>query len=105
MPELRLSGDLENTNGGIVVAGPNGKIILEKGVIIAKRHIHCGAQEAKENNFHNGDVVSVKIDGERGLVFDNVIIRVADNFSLAMHVDTDEANAAGINKTGKGEIL
>lgn len=104
-PEIRLSGDLINTNGGLVVEGPNGKIVLEKGVIIAKRHIHCGTDEAKEYDLSNNDVVSVRISGERGLVFDNVVVRVANHYRISMQIDTDEGNAAGINRVGEGLII
>lgn len=104
-PKLRVSGDLENTNGEIVIEGPSGKIILSKGVIIAKRHIHCGTEEAKELCLNNGDIVSIKIEGERGLVFHNVYVRVSDKYKLSMHIDTDEGNAAGLDKIGEGEII
>jgi propanediol utilization protein len=77
----------------------------ENGLIIAKRHIHCGTDEAKKLKLKNNDKISVKIEGERGLVFENVIVRVKDNYKLAMHVDTDEGNSANINKVGEGIIL
>jgi putative phosphotransacetylase len=104
VPPVKLSGDLENSLP-IVLVGPKGLVELQKGLIVAKRHIHCATAEAEELGFKNNDVVSVKTEGERGLVFDNVVVRVSDNYKLAMHIDTDEGNAAGINKIGEGIIL
>jgi len=104
VPPVRLSGDLEDSLPVIIVS-PKGSVELQQGLIVAKRHIHCATTEAEELGFKNNDVVSVKTEGERGLIFDNVIVRVSDNYKLAMHIDTDEGNAAGINKIGEGIIL
>jgi len=101
---VKLSGDLNRTSP-ITLRGLKGVIELEQGLIIAKRHIHCATSEAADLGLKNGDVISVKIEGERGLVFDNVIVRVKDDYKLSMHIDTDEGNAAGINKIGEGKIL
>lgn len=101
---LRLSGDLEDS-AGITMIGPKGEIELKEGVIVAKRHLHCSTKEAQENEFKEGDVISVEIGGERSLVFNNVIIRIDDQYSLAVHIDTDEGNSAGIYNIGEGEIL
>lgn len=103
-PPLKISGDL-NGSAGFILEGPAGTVELEEGLIIAKRHIHCNSEEAKKVGFKNGDIVSVKINGERGLIFENVKIRVADNYKLSMQIDTDEGNSAGINKTSQGEIV
>jgi putative phosphotransacetylase len=103
-PPINLSGDLKNSLP-IRLVGPKGVIGLDKGLILAKRHIHCATDEAVSFGLKDGDSVSVKIDGERGLVFDNVVVRVKDDYKLAMHIDTDEGNAAGINKIGEGIIL
>jgi putative phosphotransacetylase len=102
-PPIKLSGDLEDSFP-VILVGPNGSVELQKGLIIAKRHIHCATIEAEKLGLKNNEVVSVKIDGERGLVFDNVIVRVNDNYKLSMHIDTDEGNSAGINKIGEGLI-
>jgi len=101
---VKLSGDLENSMP-VIIVGPKSSVELQKGVIVAKRHIHCATAEAQELGLKNNDVVSVRTEGERGLVFDNVVVRVSDNYKLAMHIDTDEGNAAGINKIGEGIIL
>ena len=101
---LRLSGHLEGTPG-ITLLGPKGRLKIKKGVIVAKRHLHCSPQEAKKLGLKNKMAISVKIAGKRGLIFNNVIVRVKEGFHLAAHLDTDEGNAAGIIKKGKGIIL
>ncbi len=102
---IRESGDLINTPG-CIIAGPNASLETKKGVIIAKRHIHLNNKEANEFMLKDQQIVSVKINSlERKLVFDDVVVRVNKNFSAAMHIDTDEANAAGISSTVYGEII
>lgn len=101
---VRLSGDIEGTPG-IKLIGPEGEVSLENGLIIAQRHIHCGTDKAEKAGLINGDVVSVKIGGERALIFNNVKVRIKDNYKLCLHIDTDEGNAAGINKIGEGVII
>jgi len=104
IPPVKLSGDL-NMTSPVALEGPKGAINLEEGLIVAKRHIHCATDEAANLGLKNNDVVSVKVPGERGLVFDNVVARIKDGYKLCMHIDTDEGNAAGINKIGEGTIL
>lgn len=94
-PPVRDSGNLEETPG-IVLVGPVGAVTLKEGVILAATHIHMSPGDAKMLNLKNGDRVQVLVDGERDLIFNNVLIRVDDNFITEMHVDTDEANAAVI---------
>ncbi len=89
---IRISGDIDGTPG-IKIKGPVGEIYIPKGVIIAKRHFHCSLNTAQKYGFKNGDNVKVRINGIRGLIFDNVEVRVADNFNDAVHLDTDEGNA------------
>lgn len=103
---VRMSGSIEETNGCTLV-GPKGQVVIEKGVIAAKRHIHFNDVEAKEYNVVDGEVVMVKIPSpqERNLVFDDVVVRVNKNFKAAMHIDTDEANAAGLTQSVMGEII
>ena len=103
-PPVNLSGNLEGSLP-VKIIGPIGEIDLEQGLIIAKRHIHCSILEAENIGLKNNDIVSVKIEGERGLIFENVIVRVKDGYKLSMHIDTDEGNAANINKISEGEIL
>ena len=92
---IRESGRTEGS-AAIAVVGPKGAIYLNEGCIIAKRHIHMAPKDAAAAGVRDGDVVSVKAENERGTVFDHVLIRVDEHFTLEMHIDTDEANAAGI---------
>ena len=102
---IRESGDIEGT-AGIKLVGPNGELELEKGVIAAKRHIHMTPKDAENYGVKNGDIVSVKVDtDQRSLVFGDTVVRVRDDFALAMHIDTDEGNAAGIKGSALGEIV
>lgn len=103
-PPLRLSGDLEGS-AGITLIGPAGKVSLEKGLIIAQRHIHCATDEAKKLGLKNGAEVSVEIKSERSITFHGVKVRVRNDYKLCMHVDTDEGNCASINKIGEGIII
>jgi putative phosphotransacetylase len=103
---VRMSGSTEGTNGCTLV-GPKGEVVLQEGVIAAKRHIHFNEEEAKDFNVTDGEVVMVKIPSsqERDLIFDDVVIRVKSSFMAAMHIDTDEANAAGLAQSVMGEII
>ncbi len=104
---IRESGDLHDT-AGCEIIGPKGKYVLKEGVIVAKRHIHMSAADAKENFFKDGQIVCVKVDSiGRSGIFDDVVIRVSDKFRLAMHIDTDESNAFGLNEIigTYGEII
>lgn len=104
-PPVRESGDIEGTPGCKVV-GPAGEVELEKGIIIAKRHIHMTPADAEAFGVKDKDIVWVKVDTqERKTIFGDVVVRVSDNFSLAMHIDTDEANAARCVGEVYGEIV
>lgn len=102
-PPIRDSGDIEGTPG-ITVVGPCGQIHLEKGVICAKRHIHMSTDDAIKFGLRDKDVVRVRKEGGRGLIFGDVLIRVDQNFRLDMHLDTDEGNAAEIKPGDTGYI-
>ena len=97
---IRESGNIAGS-AAIAVVGPKGAIYLNEGCIVAKRHIHMAPQDAMAAGVHDGDIVSVKADNERGTTFNNVQIRVDDSFTLEMHIDTDEANAEKIMLIGK----
>ena len=97
-PPVRESGDLKGSST-IAIVGPKGVIYLKEGLIIAKRHIHMSPKDAIDAGVKNMDVVSVQVENERGTIFNNVSIRVDESFTLEMHIDTDEANAAKI-RTG-----
>lgn len=92
---IRESGNIAGS-AAVAVVGPKGVIYLNEGCIIAKRHIHMPPKDAMAAGVHDGDIVSVKADNERGTIFNNVQIRVDESFTLEMHIDTDEANAAKI---------
>lgn len=92
---VRESGNIAGS-APIAVIGPKGAIYLNEGCIIAQRHIHMSPRDAIAAGVHDGDIVSVKADNERGTVFNHVKIRVHESFTLEMHIDTDEANAAKI---------
>ncbi len=102
---VRLSGDTDNTPG-ITLVGPAGSVTLENGVIVAKRHIHMTPKDAEEYGVKDRDVVKVKVtSADRSLIYDDVVIRVSEKFALAMHIDTDEANAAHLSGEVYGELI
>lgn len=102
--EIRLSGHLEGTPG-VTVIGPKGTVVLDEGVIVAARHIHMNPAQAAERGFHDGQVVSLKVGGERGGMLDNVIIRVTESGNLDCHIDTEEANALHIKCGSTVEVV
>lgn len=90
---VRESGDIAGS-GACKLVGPKGEVELKEGVIIAKRHIHMTSEDAEKYGLKDKQVVSVKIESaERSLIFGDTVVRVSPKFSLAMHIDTDEANA------------
>ena len=102
---IRESGDLANTPGCKLV-GPAGEVEIKEGVIVAKRHIHATVADAKELGVSNGEIVNVKVETEgRTLIFGDVVVRVSDSYALAMHIDTDESNAASCGRVQYGEIV
>ncbi len=104
--QIRESGDLEGTTGGLTLVGPAGELVLEKGVIAAKRHVHMTPADAEAYGVKNGEIVWVRVDTDgRSTVFGDTVIRVSEKYALAMHIDTDEANAAGVAGSAQGEII
>lgn len=102
---IRESGDIAGS-GACKIIGPKGEIEITEGVIAAKRHIHATPADAKDLGVENGEIVNVKIDTDgRSLVFGDVVVRVSDTYALAMHIDTDESNAAGCGREVYGEIV
>ena len=102
---LRESGDVAGS-GACKIIGPAGEIEITEGVIVAKRHIHATPAEAEKLGVKDGEVVSVKIDTDgRSLIFRDVVVRVNENYALAMHIDTDESNAASCGREQYGEII
>lgn len=101
---VRESGDIEGTEG-ITLVGPAGQVTLTKGVIAAKRHIHLDPKTAEEFSLSDKQIVNVEVKTEdRSLVFGDVVIRVSASYAPAMHIDTDESNAAAIKGTVEGII-
>ncbi len=101
---LRLSGDLNNTPGIKIVSDLN-ELNLEEGVIIAKRHLHISPAEAEKNKLQNGQEIELKVAGERALIFQKIIVRVKEGFQTRIHIDVEEANAAGIKQNDIGIII
>ena len=101
---IRMSGDIKGS-GSVTIKGPAGEIVLEEGVIAAKRHVHMTPDDAEKMGLQDGQAVSVKIESERGLVFNETVIRVSKKFATAMHIDTDEANAVALPRDAVGIII
>ena len=102
---VRESGDIAGS-GACKLVGPAGEVDIEIGVIAAKRHIHLTPADAEEFGVSDKQIVSVKIDSEgRSTVFGDVVVRVHPNFAAAMHIDTDESNAACAFGECYGEII
>jgi acetate kinase len=102
-PPIRESGDLKGTPG-VTLEGPNGKVTLNEGVICAMRHIHMSPHDALKYGVRDRYIVRVVVDGDRELTFGDVLIRVSPSYRLAMHLDTDEANAAHLSTGAIGRI-
>ena len=101
---VRESGDVAGTPG-LKLVGPCGEVEIAEGVIVAKRHIHMTPADAALFGVADKQIVKVRVDGARPLVFDDVVVRVSDKFALAMHIDTDECNAAAAFGAVWGEIV
>lgn len=100
-PVIRISGDIEGTPGATII-GPAGTLELTHGVIVAKRHVHISTEQAAWLGLQNGDLVSIRKDGVRALVFEQVPVRCGAGHDLELHLDLEEANAGGIKN---GELL
>ncbi len=103
---VRESGDIAGS-GACKLVGPAGEIEITEGVIAAKRHIHATTADAERIGVENGEIVSVEIPSANGrnLVFGDVVVRVSDSYALAMHIDTDESNAAGMAPNTIGRVI
>ena len=101
---VRESGVIEGS-GACKLVGPKGEVEISEGVIVAKRHIHATPEDGEKYGIADKEIVSVKVESDgRSLIFGDVVVRLNPNFSLAMHIDTDEANAAGCTPGMMGEI-
>ncbi|WP_321384053.1 phosphate propanoyltransferase [uncultured Enterococcus sp.] len=101
---VRQSGEISDTPG-ITIVGSAGSATLKEGVIVAQRHIHMSPEDAHFYQVTDGERVMIKLTGERGGVFDNVVIRVSKDFRLECHLDVEEANAMGLNSKSKVYII
>jgi acetate kinase len=102
-PPIRESGDIKDTPG-CTLEGTAGSVKLDRGVICALRHVHMTPADALRYGVRDKSVVRVRVDGDRELIFGDVLVRVDPTFALAMHIDTDEANAAHVQTGTKGYI-
>lgn len=103
-PPVRDSGELDGTPG-VRLVGPAGEVELAQGVIVAQRHLHLQTAEAEQLGLKDKDLIRVRIDGVRALIFENVLVRVGPQYAMDLHLDTDEANAAGAKNGDLATIL
>ncbi|MCQ2431219.1 MAG: phosphate propanoyltransferase [Clostridia bacterium] len=103
-PPVRESGDVAGS-APVTIIGPKGIVTLDEGCIIANRHIHMSEEEGARYGVKDGDYVDVELNGERRSLFYDVQIRVNKDFRLEMHIDTDDANAAGVGNGAKVRMI
>lgn len=103
-PPVRLSGDIEGTPG-ITIVGPRGELHINEGLIVAARHIHMTPDDAARFGVVDGELVAVRADTARPVVFRDVVVRVRNDFALDFHIDTDEANAAFLTTGDVATVL
>ena len=103
-PPLQLSGDVTGSPG-CTLAGPRGQVVLNRGVIVAQRHIHLTPEDGERFGVVNGQVVSLQTFTSRPCIFQDVAVRISPDFAAAVHLDFDEANACGFRKGDLGRIL
>ena len=102
---VRESGDIKGS-GACILRGPCGEVELAEGVIVAKRHIHMTPEDAEQLGVKDTQIVKVALDNEgRSTIYGDVVVRVSPKYALAMHIDTDEANAAGVPGSCMGTIV
>ncbi len=103
-PPVRQSGDIKDTPG-IKIAANGKEITIDEGVIVAQRHIHITPEDARKMNVCDNEIVKIKVFGTRPLIFDDTVVRVSSKFATAIHLDYDEANACGLNKSSWGMVV
>lgn len=103
-PPVRLSGDVENTPGAVLV-GPCGQVRLAQGVIAAQRHIHMTPEAAALHGVRDKQTVKLKAYTPRGVIFENTVVRVSPDFATYAHLDYDEANGCGFREGDLGRIV
>ena len=103
-PPIRPSGNVENSPGCVLV-GPEGRVELNQGVIVAQRHVHMTPEDAKNMGVRDKQVVKLQVYTQRPLIFEDVVVRVREDFATWAHLDYDEANACGFQQGDLGRIL
>ena len=103
-PPIRESGDVDGSPGCKLI-GPNGEVTIDSGVIVAKRHLHMTPEDAEKMGVKDKQIVKIKVGGERGMIFDEVIARVSPDYATFVHVDYDEVNAAALFGDMTGEVI
>lgn len=101
---VRNSGDIKGTPG-VILRGPEGEVTLEEGVIVAARHIHFHTSDAEKMGIKDKDIVKLKANSPRPIIFEEVLCRVHDEFALDCHLDMDEANAAQLKNGDELELI
>jgi len=101
---IRESGDVASSPGAKLI-GPKGEVDIKEGVIIAKRHVHFTPDDAEKFGVEDKQIIKVKIDGDRSIIFDEVVVRVNPDFATFMHVDYDELNAAAITMDNRAGFI
>jgi putative phosphotransacetylase len=104
MPPVRPSGNLEGSEA-CIIAGPKGVVHLQDGLIRANRHVHLGTKDAEILGVKDNDLVKVRVCGDRPLIYYDVQLRVRDTFKAEAHLDTDDANAAGVTSGMKVQVI
>ncbi len=105
-PQVRVSGDLKGTTGGVKIVGPRGSLNMRDGVIIAQRHLHLQPELAKKYGLKHRSKVSVQLGGKRSVTFHQVVVRSRPGIDkLSFQIDTDEGNAAGIAGRAYGQVI
>ncbi len=103
-PPVRNSGDTDGSESVIVNVGDK-TLLLKDGVIISNKHVHMNEQDAKKFNVKDNELVKIFVNSDRALTFENVLVRVNKDFSLALHIDYDEANCCGYTKNLCGKLI
>jgi len=103
-PPVRNSGDIANSPGAKLV-GPKGEVVITEGIIAAARHVHMHTTDGEAFGVQDKEIISIKTEGSRGLVFNNVLCRVHETYALEFHVDVEEGNAAGLKNGAMVELI
>ena len=101
---LKLSGNVKGS-AQAKIKGPKGEVELKEGVIVPMRHLHLSQEDSDSLGIKTNDKVSIKLEGEREITFHNIIVRSGEKYNTACHLDTDEANAAGLTVCSDGELI